>query len=292
MPCTPPKARALLTAGTAWPRRNKLGLFYLQLTDAQDPNTQRLVVAMDPGACFEGVSVVGTTDTVCNPIGEAPARVQNAVATRRAMRRARRSRLWRRPRRCQNRLAGKWCLPLSTRSRWEAKARIVRQLARILPLTDAAVEDVHAVTRPGAESQWNTASRPVQVGKEQLAHRLKEQWLSVHRYRGIVTKQLREHFGLTKTHDKAQQTFSSHAVDAWVLAAATSGATPPTCTRLWYVVPLQFHRRQLHRPQPEHGGIRKPYGGPAGLASSGGRWCAICAMPCVRLAAMPARSSD
>jgi hypothetical protein len=33
------------------------------------------------------------------------------------------------------------------------------------------------------------------------------------------------------------------------------------CTRLWYVVPLQFHRRQLHRLQPERGGIRKPYGG-------------------------------
>jgi hypothetical protein len=27
------------------------------------------------------------------------------------------------------------------------------------------------------------------------------------------------------------------------------------------VIPLRFHRRQLHRLQPETGGIRKPYGG-------------------------------
>ena len=38
MPCTPPKARALLKAGKACPKRNKLGIFYLQLTYAQEPN--------------------------------------------------------------------------------------------------------------------------------------------------------------------------------------------------------------------------------------------------------------
>jgi hypothetical protein len=265
MPCTPPKARALLTAGRARPKRNKLGLFYLQLTYEQEPNHQRLVVGMDPGSSFEGFSVVGTTDTVCNLMSEAPTQVKRAVQTRRAMRRARRFRLWRRPCRCQNRLAGTHRLPPSTRSRWEAKARIVRHLATILPLSDAAVEDVQAVTQPGAGSRWNAAFSPVQVGKEHLSRLLKEQGLTVHQYRGVVTKQLRESFGLTKTRDKAQQPFSSHAVDAWVLAAATSGATTPTCTRLWYVVPLQLHRRQLHRLQPERGGVRKPYGGTRSL---------------------------
>jgi hypothetical protein len=265
MPCTPPKARALLKAGKAYPKRNKLGLFYLQLTYAQEPSNQRLVVGVDPGSSFEGCSVVGTKDTVCNLMSEAPTHVKTAVATRRSMRRARRFRRWRRPCRCHNRRAGKHWIPPSTRSRWEAKARIVRQLARILPLTDAAVEDVQAVTRPRQGRQWNAAFRPVQVGKDHLNHLLKEQGLTVHLYRGIVTTQLREHFGLTKTHQKDAQTFSSHAVDAWVLAAATSGATTTTCTRLWYVVPLQLHRRQLHRLQAEHGGIRRPYGGTRSL---------------------------
>jgi RRXRR protein len=45
MPCTPPKARALLKAGRARPKRNKLGIFYLQLSYAQEPNNQLLVGA-------------------------------------------------------------------------------------------------------------------------------------------------------------------------------------------------------------------------------------------------------
>ena len=90
MPCTPPKARALLKAGKAHPKRNKLGLFYLQLTYAQDPTNQTLVVGIDPGSKFEGFSVVGTKDTVCNLMAEAPDQVKGAVETRRTMRRARR----------------------------------------------------------------------------------------------------------------------------------------------------------------------------------------------------------
>jgi hypothetical protein len=31
---------------------------------------------------------------------------------------------------------------------------------------------------------------------------------------------------------KSKQAFEAHAVDAWVLAAAVSGAEKPTCTRL------------------------------------------------------------
>jgi hypothetical protein len=223
MPCTAPKARALLKAGKALPKRNKLGLFYVQLTYVQEPNHQRLVVGIDPGSSFEGFSVVGTKETVCNLMVEAVSHVKQAVETRRTMRRARRFRLWRRPCRSQNRLARQYRLPPSTRSRWEAKARVVRYLASVLPLTDAAVEDVQAAPRPGSGRPWNTSFQ------------------------------------------KNAQTFSSHAVDAWVLAATTGGAKTPTCTRLWYGVPLQLHRRQLHRLQPEKGGIRKPYGGTRSL---------------------------
>jgi hypothetical protein len=265
MPCTAPKARALLKAGKAHPKRNKLGLFYLQLTYDQEPANQRLVVGIDPGSSFEGYSVVGTNETVCNLMIEASTHVKKAVQTRRTMRRGRRFRLWRRPCRGKNRLARKHRIPPSTRSRWEAKARIVRHLATMLPLTDAAVEDVQAATRPGIGGQWNTAFSPVEVGKEHLYRLLKDQGLNVYLYRGIVTSQLRERYGLTKTSQKDAQTFSSHAVDAWVLAATTSGAVAPTCTRVWYGVPHHLHRRQLHRLEAAKGGIRKPYGGTQSL---------------------------
>src|SRR5262249_1364508 len=96
MPCSPPNARAGLNAGQARPKRNKLGLFYLQLRSAQEPDHQPLVVGIDPGATFEGYSVVGTQDTVCHLMLEAPTPVQQAVQIRRNMRRARRQRRWRR----------------------------------------------------------------------------------------------------------------------------------------------------------------------------------------------------
>ncbi|HLY32428.1 MAG TPA: RRXRR domain-containing protein [Ktedonobacterales bacterium] len=265
MPCTPPKARALLNAGQARPKRNKLGLFYLQLTYAQEPKNQPLVVGVDPGSTFEGFSVVGRADTVLNLMVEAPTHVKKAVETRRTLRRARRFRLWRRPCRSQNRLIRQHRLPPSTRSRWDAKARVIQQLCAILPLTDAAVEDVQAATRPGKGGRWNTAFSPVQVGKAHLYGMLTAMGLTLHLFPGVVTSHLRIQYGLSKTRQKDRRDFSSHAVDAWVLAASVSGATTPSCTRLWYGVPTHMRRRQLHRLQAEKGGFRKPYGGTRSL---------------------------
>src|SRR5207244_5905404 len=137
MPCTPPKARALLKEGKARPKRNKLGLFYIQLTYEQEPHSQPVVVGIDPGSRFEGYSVVGSQDTVVNLMAEAPDHVKQAVKTRRMMRRARRTRKWQRPKHFNNRLNRKRRIPPSTRSRWEAKVRIVparlhrRQLHRL-----------------------------------------------------------------------------------------------------------------------------------------------------------------
>jgi len=89
-----------------------------------------------------------------------------------------------------------------------------------------------------------------------VAVHLKERW---------QTKALREKHGLKKTKRKSLQSFESHAVDAWALAASVSGAQKPTCTRLWYLVPAILHRRQLQRLQAAKGGIRKPYGGTRSL---------------------------
>jgi RRXRR protein len=265
MPCTPAKARHLFKSGKARPKRNKLGLFYVQLCYQQEPQNQSLVVGIDPGSKFEGYSVVGSKETITNLMVEAPHHVKAAVETRRTMRRARRFRQWRRPKRFENRTKRKKCIPPSTRSRWEAKARIVAQLKKVLPLTDAVVEDVRAAMREGTGGKWNQAFSPVQVGKERLYGRLREMGLEVHLREGWQTKELRDQFGLKKTKSKARQSFESHAIDAWVIAASISGAEQPSCTRLWYIVPAVLHRRQLHRLQASKGGVRKPYGGTRSL---------------------------
>ena len=59
MPCTPAKARHLFKSGKARPKRNKLGLFFVQLCYEQEPDHQPLVAGVDPGSKFEGYSVVG-----------------------------------------------------------------------------------------------------------------------------------------------------------------------------------------------------------------------------------------
>ncbi len=260
MPTTPAKARHLFKSGKARPKRNKLGLFYVQLCYEQELDQQPLVVGIDPGSQFEGFSVVGTKDTVLNLMVEAPEQVKDAVQRRRTMRRARRFRKWRRPKRFENRKKRKNRIAPSTRSRWEAKARVVKQLQKVLPLTDVVVEDVQAVTRIGKGGKWNGAFSPVQVGKEHLYRLLGEMGLRVHLKEGWQTKELRERYGLRKTKSKSKQSFESHAVDGWVMAASISGASQPTCQRLWYVVPAVLHRRQLHRLQAAKGGERKAYG--------------------------------
>jgi hypothetical protein len=146
-----------------------------------------------------------------------------------------------------------------------AKARIVAHLKKVLPLTEAIVEDVQAVTRPGNNRKWNASFSPVQVGKEHLYALLRTMGLTVHTREGWQTEELREHYGLEKAKSKSKQRFASHCVDSWVLAASISGAKHPTCTQLWYVVPATLHRRQLHRLQASKGGIRKPYGGTRSL---------------------------
>jgi hypothetical protein len=129
-----------------------------------------------------------------------------------------------------------------------------------MPLTDVVVEDVCAETRKGNGGKWNGSFSPIQVGKEHLYRLLVEMGLHVHLKGGYQTKELREKYKLKKTKSKSKQSFDSHAIDAWVMAASVSGAPQPTCTRLSYIVGAQLHRRQIHRLQASKGGERKPYG--------------------------------
>ena len=50
------------------------------------------------------------------------------------------------------------------------------------------------------------------------------------------------------------------------------GHTEPGNIAMLYLVPLRFRRRQLHRLQPESGGVRKPYGGTLSLGFKRGSW--------------------
>ncbi len=270
MPTTPTRARLLLKKGKARAYWNKLGVFCIILKRELEPNNQPIVVGIDPGSRFEGWSVVGAKETILNGMSEAPTHVKDAVAQRREMRRARRHRkCWRREMRFDNRLRDKDTLPSSTFARWNAKLRILVQLAKVLPITDVVVEDIQAETRKGCK-RWNSNFSPIEQGKQWFYSQVETLKVRLHLKQGYETKELREKYGLKEISQKDKQTFYSHAVDAWVLAASVSRATKPTNLSLFYWIPIRLHRRQLHRLEPSNGGIRRPYGGTRSMGISRG----------------------
>jgi hypothetical protein len=266
MPCTPAKARKLLESGKARKQWSKLGIFYIQLKfNPKSPTTQPLAIGIDPGSKFEAFSIVGTKSTVLNIMSEATDWVRRAVETRREMRRARRYRnTRRRPCRINNRPSHQNRLPPSTKARWDAKLRIVRQLKKIIPITTAVVEDIKARTKKG-QRRWNSSFSPLEAGKQYFYTELRRVGLNVKTRQGSETQQLREAHGLKKLRNKSKPIFETHCVDSWTLAASATGAQQPTTRRLHYLVPLRWHRRQLHKLQPSTGAVRRREGGTISL---------------------------
>jgi hypothetical protein len=264
MPCKPARARLLLKKGKALARRNKLGVFYIKLKYAVEPKNQILAVGVDPGSRYEAISVVGTKETVLNIMSEAVDWVKKALEQRRQMRRARRYRKTRR-RECRgDNRHPEGRIPPSTKARWDAKLRIITQLKRIMPISHAAVEDIRAVTKNSCRG-WNGNFSPIEVGKQYFYSALKAMGLEVSTKGGNETKKLRDSLGLKKIRNKSKPVFESQCVDSWCLAAMVTGAEHPTTKSLYYVVPLRWHRRQLHRLEAEEGGVRRRYGGTVSL---------------------------
>jgi len=264
MPCTPAKARILIKQGKAKPRWIKLGIFYIQLTfNPKNPATQPIAVGVDPGSKFEGTSVVGTKDTVLNIMSETVDWVKGELEQRRRMRRTRRYRKTR-SRKCRgDNRHSEGRVPPSTRARWDAKLRIISQLQRILPISTAVVEDVKAETRKN-HRRWNASFSPLEQGKRYFYSELRKSFQLITK-EGWETEQLRKNYGLEKVGDKSRPVFESHCVDAWALATSQTGAEHPTTRALYYLVQLRWHRRQLHRLEPDKGGMRRRYGGTVSL---------------------------
>ena len=212
--------------------------------------------------------VKSAAHTYLNVQADAVTWVKEAVTTRRQMRRARRFRKTpcRQPR--ANRLRNTSRLPPSTKARWQWKLRLCRLLCRLFPISAFMVEDIKAVTK--GNRSWDRRFSPLEVGKEWFYQEL-GRLAPVQTRQGWETKQLRDALGQKKSGQKMAETFIAHCVDAWALAWAVVGGQPsPENRRLLCLTPLRWHRRQLHRLQPERGGFRKPYGGTRSLGMTRG----------------------
>jgi hypothetical protein len=260
MPCHAARARELVRKGRAV-RRFMKGFFYIQLLDRADGNVQPVACGQDPGSKWEGITVKDKKRTFLNLHADAVTHVKEAVATRREMRRARRYRKTpcRSPR--YNRSRGG--IPPSVRARWWWKLRIAHFLMRLYPISTFVVEDVKAETRD-RNRKWNASFSPIEVGKAWFYSELSK-LAPVTLVQGHETAQMREELGLSKSSRKDEESFWSHCVDSWVLAASAVGGSVPDNTKIVRIAPLRFRRRSLHLRQPAKGGVRRRHGGTVSL---------------------------
>lgn len=267
MPCHPARARELVRKGRARRRFNR-GIFSIQLLDRREGTLQDVAVGIDPGSKKEAFSVKSEAHTYLNIQNDAVTWVKKHIEQRRMMRRSRRYRnVPHRANRSNRSIGG---IPPSTRARWGWKLRICKWLARLYPISQFIVEDIKAVTK--GKRRWDRSFSPLEVGKHWFYDELKKM-AAVETKQGWETKELRDEIGLKKSNRKMAEIFEAHCLDSWVLANWwTGGHLIPDFKRLLLVVPLQFHRRQLHRLQPEKNGIRKPYGGTNSLGFKRGSW--------------------
>ena len=132
-------------------------------------------------------------------------------------------------------------------------------LRKLYPVDSYVVEDIQASTKPG-KRKWNSSFSPLEVGKKWFYGEI-EKIGELKIMQGYETKELRDKFGLKKTKSKLDDCFSAHNVDSWILAnSLVGGHVKPDNEEITRLIPLRFHRRQLHAFQPSEGNIRRNYG--------------------------------
>lgn len=270
MPCHPARARQLVRSGRAVRRFNR-GIFYIRMLDREDGVTQPVVVAIDPGSKREAFTVKSKAHTYLNIETHAVTWVKDAVETRRIMRRARRHRNTPYRQIRANRRRNKSFVPPSTKARWQWKLRLLRWLKTVYPISHVITEEVSAKTMVG-KIKWNKSFSPLEIGKHWFESEARSiapfTWMQ-----GYETAEVRKSLGLTKSSDKMSGKFDAHCVDSWVMANFyIGGHKKPDNTQMVRVMPLQYHRRQLHYLQPVKGNVRYNYGSTRSVGFKRGSW--------------------
>jgi hypothetical protein len=260
MPSTPSRARRWVKSGKATPFFKK-GVFCVRLNvEPSNRNYQPIAVGVDPGSKREGFTVKSKSHTYLNVQTHAVDWVKDHVEVRRNMRRARRFRNTPCRQNRGLRLVNKQKLPPSTKARWQWKLRVCRWLTSMFRVATFVVEDIKAKTWKNGR-KWNVMFSPLEVGKQWFYSQV-QQIASLETKSGLDTYSMRQELGLKKSKNKLDNKFGAHCVDSWVLAnSVVTGHNKPDNTTLIELVPLEFHRRQLHRLQHSCGHVRSRYGG-------------------------------
>lgn len=261
MPCSEKRARRLMEKGEAvayW----QIGIFCIRLLkEPSNRHSQPVALGIDPGSKREGYTVATEKHVVLNITTNTPNWVKEHVETRRILRRSRRSRKtpYRMCRSNRSTLRSANRVPPSTKARWNAKLRIIKQLQKILRITIINVEDICAITKEG-KTKWNQSFSPLEIGKQWFYSEVEKLGVELVKTEGYDTKAHRDIRGFKKSKEKLEYIWEAHNVDSHSLAEMVLKANVKPFLGMYKIQFLEYHRRQLHVANYAKGGKRKPYG--------------------------------
>lgn len=259
MPTTAAHARIMLRDKVAKPRRNKLGLFYIQMVIPVGAKTQPMALAVDPGARYDGIAVASHRQVEFSAQVDLPDDVHKKMDTRRSLRRSRRFRKTpRRPKRFDNRRHGMryWLTPTQA-SKVHSRVEAVKALCRIYPVQRIIVENVRHRPCDGRKGNFFSTA---EVGKRK-ANAEFEALASVTVVEASETAGWRQQFGLPKIRGpRRSPVFEAQAVDAAAMLMGVTGCAIGAPSFHVFKA-FRFARRSLHRQNPQKGGSRPAFGG-------------------------------
>ncbi len=282
MPCKASRARRLVRDSKAVGKRNKLGIYYIQLIDEPSGrNKQPISAGIDPGKYYSGIGLQSSKFTLFTAHLFLPFEtVKKRMEQRRMMRRSRRGRRINRKvafhlrahrqKRFSNRRQ-KGIAP-SIKANRLLEIRVISELAKIYPISFIVYEYVKAKTVKGCSFS------PVQVGQKWALEQLNKIAPATTKF-GWQTSNLRKHLSLPKQKlNKKEAIPATHAVDGITLAASQfidylpfensggrghcwQGQVEITDAPFFVIRRAPVSRRQLHLMIPAKGGNRRKYGG-------------------------------
>lgn len=221
---------------------------------------QDIVVGIDPGSKFEGLTVKSEAHTLLNIQTEAKTDVKSKMESRSALRKSRRGRKTR-YRKCRfNRGRGDGYIPPSTKARWDYKISLVNWFRKMYPVTMVVIEDIAARTIKGAK-KWNKNFSPLEVGKNYFRNWVSSESLKLFEFKGYETAEMRKSYNLKKNSNKSKQDFYTHCIDSWCIAnEVIGGHIEVDNIKTLFIKHIKRFRRQLHVQNPIRGNIRKNLG--------------------------------
>jgi len=235
MPTKPSRARRWVKDGIAISRWSDLGVYYVQLLQPTEEDTQLVVVGVDPGKSYAGIGVQSAKCTLLRlhlilPFG----RIRERMNKRRELRRSRRGRRIKRklPQKLRNHRQCRFSnrkqtkIPPSIRASRQLELRVAKEISKIFPITAIGYERVRVdvdKTSGRKRARSGKGFSPVMCGQNWAIEQMntlapvfiREGWQKD----GNGTSQIRSYLGLEKDKkNKSESKPETHAVDGVALA--------------------------------------------------------------------------